>query len=180
MAEHGTYNTEKTYYNANFLVYKNKKLEAVFTECSTLPDAPKTQKYTKEVWDKMTDKEKSNNPLYAAIVLDGEYKISIAGINRNTYQGPFYYVMMEKDNSRTLGCLRWDNDNSKFAKYTCNGIELHSGGTKDGTSWWSTGCLNIKTTISKNAGNVEANYVNMTEFYNYVGNGSGLIKIVRG
>jgi len=162
MAEHGSYNTTQTYYNANFLVYKDKVLKAVFTECSTLPDAPKS--FCKDI----------NN--YCAIVKEGEYNICYAGANRNNYQGPWYSVKTTS-NSCVLPCFRWDGICS-FVSKTCDGIEIHAGAAKGGTACWSTGCLNIKTTVSSGC-NLAKAYDNMTKFKDCVGTGSAKIKIVR-
>jgi len=160
MAEHGSYNVSNTKYDANFLVYKDKKLIAVFTGCSTLPDLPKA-------WH--TDFGK-----YCATVKDGEYSFDYDG----SFLSDYCWRITTTSGSGTLPCIRWNGSNS-FVSSTCSGILIHKGGTKKTTpsktsdgkdkadGAWSAGCL----TINGGTGN----------FYKseYVGRASGTIKIVR-
>ena len=153
-AEHGNYAAQPTGYNANFLVYKDKNLVAVFTKCSTLPDNSKSTR--------------GNDNMYPAVVKDNEYSLKFASTYRNSdTPGPYYKVRyyeygLEKD----VPCLRWNgyyygNSTSKIGN-----IELHYSGDKTSYTYWSTGCLNI--------------YKDNQAFYDHVGTTqSGVIKIVR-
>ena len=148
--EHGDYKKQPTGYNANFLVYKDKKLLAVFTKASTLPDNSKSTR--------------GNEGKYPAVVKDGEYSLKHAGSNRGgSTPGPWYKVGMPND----VSAVRWNGSKwiSKSSEYGM--IELHSSGTKSSNSTWSTGCFNV-----------HKDYIN--DFYNKVGNTkSGKIKVIR-
>ena len=147
--EHGNYVSQPTGYDANFFVYKNKKLVAVFTKCSTLPDNSKSTR--------------GNDGMYPAVVKDGAYSLRFANANRsNTTPGPFYKIGMPND----VPCLRWNGSKYVSSSSSAGNIELHYSGDKTATSTWSTGCLNIYKENKK-----FYDYVGETQ--------SAIIKIVR-
>jgi|GEM_PF-4389659 len=158
MAEHGSYDVSSTKFDANFLVYRDKQLVAVFTNCSTLPDMPKkTAKTAKKGW-------------YPAITMDNEYN---------------FFPLRNKDpikDYKFLGDWAWNTDITTCLRYngitfiedSCDGVYIHKAGVKssnpntpyDEFNPWSTGCLTIKGGTS--------------EFCNVVGKDTaGKIYIVR-
>jgi len=164
-SEHGTYNTTKTGYNANLLIYDNKVLVAVFSECSTLPDAPK---------DYNSNSSEPPRTDYSAIINEGEYVLTYWGSNRKGTQGPFYKVST-LSGSYDIPCIRYNGSGSFVSSYA-NGIEVHAAAaTKSSTaeSAWSIGCVNIRTAL------YSGGYANMTKFANFVGTGTARMKIVR-
>ena len=150
MAERGSYNVSNTGYDANFIVYKDKKLIAVFTGCSTLPDAPKAS---------YPNSYDSKNK-YSAILKDGEYPFNYGGSN---FKGYGHY--WEVKNGKELPAIRWNGN--AFVQSKCAGIYIHKGDTKQTTTTnaWSVGCLTVKGGTAN--------------FYKYIGGNSGTIKIVR-
>jgi len=164
-SEHGSYNVDQAGYNANFLIYKDKKLVGICTECSTIPDVPKTL-------------AKPNQDKYPAIINEGEYTVTYEGANRNDYAGPYYRTNASK-------CMRWSPASNSFSEgNSCSGILIHSGGVnRNSSNQWSTGCLTIKTTVAssqKSNKDNSANHPSTTGFYNLVGESSCKLKVVRG
>jgi len=150
--EHGTYNTTLTGYHANILVFSGTTLKAVFTECSTLPDAPQT----------LTSDKK-----YPAIVNPGTYKLTIyPTLYKKT--GAHAYYVLTTSGSGTLPCLRYDYTSKSYKSYTCDAIRLHAGGSsKSASAPSSTGCINIKGAT------------NMNIFYSLLKTSSATLTIIR-
>ena len=127
VAEHGNYNASTTGYSANYLVYKDYKLTAIFTEGSSLPDNPKSTR--------------GNDGMYPCVPKDGEYSMKFQGLNRTaSTPGPWYKIGMPN----AMPCQRWNGTGFVSSTSTAGNIELHYGGAKSSTSTWSTGCLNLK------------------------------------
>jgi len=161
-AEHGSYKDSSTKYDAIFLVYENKKLVAVFTECSTLPDVPKA--YYNDSHD-----ERNLSP---AILQDGEYRFHHETDHYTGKSGTdhgYAWHINTKNDEQELPALRW-NRKDAFVSSKCKEILIHKGSTKmtttaDTKGHWSVGCLMI------NGGT--------RNFYEVIQGNDGVINIVR-
>ena len=154
VAEHGSYDTTLTGYDANFIVYKNGNLVGIFSQCSTLPDAPKTR------W--------SDSGNYPAILVENEYTFLSTPFT-DWYR---YDVMALGTTNRdaAVPCYQWNG--SSFTTTTATYIQIHNGGTKNSSSPMSAGCLTINPTSSYDSFRAKVGELRSSN--------PGRIKIVRG
>ena len=138
-SDHGSYTKDPkpkeiyavTGYDANFLVYKDKKLVAVFTQASTLPDNPKNKE--------------TNKPNYPPVTKDGEYLLTHFTDNYNKSNTPAYIV----GSYPKVPVLRWNGKKWESSTAVHGAILLHYGGYKGQNTVSSTGCLNVYTSYMK-------------------------------